>query len=449
MCFLMKGEALLKDKFFKTVRHFFPELNSWLDGIRDPRNPNKTEYEPREVLWPGLLIFSCKLGARRQSKFNFNTPEFFQNFQRLTSTAKRRICSHDTTAYLCEKLNPQELRKVLGLMAQRLIRMRALERWRLLGQYYLVALDGTGLFVFEEPHCAYCLQKRIHGRTFYYHHVLVASLVTPNGLSIPVDFEFIDNRDVDPLLKDKSEDKRKQDCELKAFYRLEPRLKALVPQLRLCLLLDALYAGQGVFDRCERNRWKFLITFKEGSMPSVFQEYESLKRLSMPQPSVAVRQGIRQECFWVNQIAYESHTLNVLECLQPTVEKGRHFCWLTNIPVTKKNYSELSNEGGRQRWKIENQGFNIEKNGGYGLEHAYSLDPIGMLNFLTLLLIAHVIAQLLEKGSLLGKAAIEALGGLRNVADRLLESLRMKRTTPAAYDRLFAAAFQIRLEDTS
>jgi hypothetical protein len=279
--------------------------------------------------------------------------------------------------------------------------------------------------------------------------VLTANLVTANGLSLPLDFEFIDNRDQDPSLKAKNEEDRKQDCELKAFYRLAPRLKALFPQLRICLLGDSLYAAGPVFDLCEHYHWKFIFTLKEGKLPSVYEEFQTLRPLSMPKPHITVHQSVEQHHTWVNDIAYQSHTLNVLECLQPGQEKGSRFLWVTNIPVTDKNCSQLTNEGGRQRWKIENQGFNTQKNGGYGLEHAYSRDPNGMLNFFALLLIGHFIAQLLEKGSLLGKAAIEALGGLYNVAHELLESLRREPTSAEAYEQLFASAFQIRLEDTS
>lgn len=32
----------------------------------------------------------------------------------------------------------------------------------------------------------------------------------------------------------------------------------------------------------------------------------------------------------------------------------------------------LTADGGRLRWKIENEGFNIQKNLGYELEHKYS-----------------------------------------------------------------------------
>ena len=86
-------------------------------------------------------------------------------------------------------------------------------------------------------------------------------------------------------------------------------------------------------------------------------------------------------------------------------------------------------EGG-QRWREENEGFNTQKNSGLNLEHAYSHTCWAAYYFL--LQIAHLLLQLVEKGSLLrhlaqeqGKrTAVELFGSLKNLAQRLLESLR-------------------------
>ena len=92
---------------------------------------------------------------------------------------------------------------------------------------------------------------------------------------------------------------------------------------------------------------------------------------------------------------------------------------------------EVATGGGRQRWCIENQGFNVQKNSGLNLEHAYS-EGEHWAAYYYLLQVAHLLLQLLEKGSLLrrlaqeqGKAsAVGLFGSLKNMAERLLESLR-------------------------
>ncbi|MHB1377718.1 MAG: hypothetical protein ACYCXB_09940 [Candidatus Humimicrobiaceae bacterium] len=81
-----------------------------------------------------------------------------------------------------------------------------------------------------------------------------AKLVTGSGLAISVETEFICN----------SDGKTKQDCELNAFYGMAKRLKKRFPQLRICLLLDSLYAAAPVMDILKEYKWKYITTFKEG-----------------------------------------------------------------------------------------------------------------------------------------------------------------------------------------
>jgi len=117
----------------------------------------------------------------------------------------------------------------------------------LLDKYFLVVMDGTGVLTFPERHCAHCLTMTHHGHTTYYHPVLEAKLVTRVGLVFSLMTEFIENPGESPT---------KQDCELKAFYRLAERLKRRFPRLPICLLLDGLFAGGPTFSRCDRYHWK-------------------------------------------------------------------------------------------------------------------------------------------------------------------------------------------------
>ncbi len=272
--------------------------------------------------------------------------------------------------------------------------------------------------------------------------MLDAKLVTPNGLSLSVATEFIENTD----------GHTKQDCELNAAKRLFKKLKNKFPQLQICLLLDALYAGKPVFDICKEYGWKYMITFKEGSMKDVFGEYTSLKKLSPENTGYYKKDEITQNYNWVNEIDYEDHKLNVLECRETKPDnKGKlattKFVWLTNFIPNESNYRIMA-EGGRCRWKIENEGYNMQKNGGYNLEHGYSYHPIAMKNYYILLQISHIVNQLMEKGSLLKSQIKTVFGSIRNVAHQLLEDLRTKVLTKDELTNLLSTPFQIRF-DTS
>lgn len=431
----MKDEKLL-EVFFVTMEHFFPRfIRQWLGKITDPRNPRMITYSLNLLLLEGLFLFVFKLGARRDINFQLATKEFRENVlgwlaaEGLKEKTLERLGHGDTVDYLLSKLDPKYLAGLPTHMVQRLIRMRALEKYRLFGKYYLVAIDGTWERKFKQEHCSQCLRmKKGVDRNgmpvyVYYHAVLEAKLVTEDGLAFSIATEFIENLRVD---ESKSFDKQKQDCELKAFYRLAEKLKKLFPQLNICLLMDGLYAGKPVFDICENNRWKYIITFKEGSMPAVYQEFEALKKLSPKDSLHREKKDVVQDYWWVNEIDYGSHKLNVLECKESASAKNCRFVWLTNFMLTHGNVEILANKGGRCRWKIENEGFNTQKTGGYGLEHAYSFNNTASKNFYFLLQIAHIINQLMEKGSLLKDKLLKLYGSIKNFSTALLNAFTSK-----------------------
>lgn len=57
-----------------------------------------------------------------------------------------------------------------------------------------------------------------------------------------------------------------------------------------------------------------------------------------------------------------------------------------------------TNETGRLRWKIENEGFNTLKNGGYGMQHKWARKSYrGLKNYYQFMQMGHLINQLMEK----------------------------------------------------
>jgi hypothetical protein len=342
----------------------------------------------------------------------------------------------DTLNYLLRGTDPQSIRELRRLAIHSLIRKRVLEPYRLRGIYYPVAIDGTWQLTFATRHCDHCLTQTHDEKTTYYHPVLEAKLALDNGLALSIGTAFIENE---------RPDVSKQDCELKAFFRLAAQLKTDFPQLRICLLLDGLYAAEPVFDLCERYHWAYLITFKEGSMPAVFAEFEALKKLAPNQTLRAHQQNRRQTFRWVNDIAYEHHRLNALECTEETPEGTKRFVWLSSWLLNAAHVEELANQGARRRWTIENQGFNVQKNGGYHLEHAYSKNNKAMKNFYLLMQIAHLFNQLMEKGSLLGDRLRVSIGSLKVLSEKLWAALTETRLNQAALRAVLARPIQIRL----
>ncbi|MBN1449375.1 MAG: hypothetical protein JW963_00015 [Anaerolineales bacterium] len=65
-----------------------------------------------------------------------------------------------------------------------------------------------------------------------------------------------------------------------------------------------------------------------------------------------------------------------------------------------------------------------------------------------MLQIAHLIFQLMEKGSLFRQAFSQGVGSLKNIAFRLLEAWRNLRLSQEAFCNLYSDHYQIRF-DTS
>jgi hypothetical protein len=425
----------------RTVAHFFPDLPEWLGEVHDRRDQDCITYGRRFLLWMGLMGFLLKLGSRRRFRFELDTPQALANLNRLSHARQETIAHSDTLNYFLGKVPVGSLPALRRKMVQRLLRMKALDHGRLLG-HFLIVVDATGQLRFNRRHCPHCLEQQHGEQTLYFHNVLEVKLVTPEGLAISLDSEFIENAQPGAS---------KQDCELKAFARLAERLKKHYPQLSLCLLFDGLYANGTVMDICQKNRWKYIITFKEGSLPALWKDYQGLLQL-LPQNRMShtTAEEVKQRFAWVEQLEHvddrkREHRVNAFQCRERRDGQGHFFAWLTNFSIHRQNVAALGNRGGRCRWKIENEGFNLQKNGGFNLEHAYSTGELEIKNFYVLLQIAHLILQLVECGNLLRQDARKLFGSLANLARRLAESIRNVLIAADAIDPLRAASIQIRL----
>jgi len=407
--------------------------------LADFRDPKRRVYPARCLVWAGILLFVFRLGARRRLRFDLSSGAGLANLNRLASTEVAEIPHPDTLAYLLRGMPPEELAEVRSRMIQDLIRSRALEKFRLRGRLYTLACDGTGVLTFHERHCDNCLTQQHGGGTIYYHNVLETKLVLPNGLALSVATQFIENTD----------GKTTQDCELAAFYRFVPQFRKRFPMLPCCLLLDGLYLNQNVLGLTKRHRLHYIITFKEGSLPTAYAEFQALHPLAPGQTLTRQIGTVKQTYRWVNGLVHEGHTFNAFECVETVPgRKPTTFFWATDLPVSKKNVVELSENGGRCRWKIENEGFNVQKNQGYDLTHVYCENETAAKNFYLLLQIAHLLVQLVEKSNLFARPVARLFGSSRAFALRLLEAFRNVALSAQALEEILAMQYQIRL-DTS
>jgi hypothetical protein len=393
------------------------DVSAAMNRLPDPRREERCRYTQAHLIWNGLLLFLMHLGSRRQMRFERLAETFTRNLAALSGQLDiDTVADPDTLAYYAERVPVSAIEQLLAWMIRRLIRMKALDPFRLLG-YFTIAIDGSQICSFEQEPWPGCPHRELsNGAVQYFAYVLDAKLVTPSGMALTLASEMLTNEG------NKLFDK--QDCELKAFPRLVEKLYAFFPRTPLCILLDSLYANQNVIRLVESKRWKYIITFKEGSMKARFPEAVSLASIQT-ENRLAVEQPDRQQQFaWAEALPVAEFSPNVLFCRdQAKTGTPRQFVWLTNFHLCRNNVEKIANQGGRLRWKVENEGFNVQKNNGYEMQHPYSEHANGFRIFYILLLMAHAITQLILHSSLI-RALSRTFGSAKNFARRLAESMR-------------------------
>ena len=183
--------------FFYTAWHFFGDFRKMFSGITDLREPKKIVYQVGDLAFAAIFMFICGLEARRQIAFLVRGGRGADQFREVFGAP---TCPHgDTLNDAFAGMDPAEFQTVLCWMVYCLIRKKALYPYRLLDRYFLIAIDGTRTLKRKKPHCDKCLTQTKNGKTTYYHMVVEAKLVTPDGFAIPVFTEFVENTGNDAL----------------------------------------------------------------------------------------------------------------------------------------------------------------------------------------------------------------------------------------------------------
>ncbi|MEI6987370.1 MAG: transposase family protein [Rhodospirillaceae bacterium] len=400
----------------RIISQQLPTMLKRLSKIADPRQIKKVKHGIASLMVYGILCFVLQISSRREANGKLTWPQIKENL--LTLFPDLKTLPHaDTLFRLLRDMgeNVQEIELALIDLVGKLIRRKKFKRF-LINNCYPIAIDGSRKVTFSGLWSEGLLQQRISGSEEngdaeyqYYIYVLEASICLHNGMVIPLMSEFLDFREGDV-------DRNKQDCETRAFHRLAERIKKAFPRLPIMLLLDGLYAQGPVMECCLNYNWQFMIVLKDGSLPTMWDEYRGLLPF---EPKNVHRQpwNERKQCFrWVNNIRYEygdnKHlTVNVVVCNEQWQEINKNaekitieskHAWLSSNPLRRENVHERCNLGGRYRWGIE-AGFLVEKHQGYQYEHSFAKDWNAMRGYHYLMRIGHLLNTLARYSSTLAK----------------------------------------------
>ena len=282
------------------------------------------------------------------------------------------------------KISTDELEKLKTHLVRALIEQKVFNKYKMFGQFYNISIDGTGVMIINEanikhfPNALFKIYNKgkENEKIVYFINVLEAKIVCSNGFCISLATEWIENPNIEY---------KKQDCELKAFKRLADKLKRDFPRLPICIVGDGLYPCKTIFKICNNNKWEWIFTFKDGNLKSVWKEVELLEKLQPENQKIVksttvqkndenklVKLDVVKIYSWITSIDYCGYKVHWCKQIEIVAGEIKHtFIYLSSIPPTTKNIEKII-ANGRLRFKIENEGFNTQKNLGYGLKHKYS-----------------------------------------------------------------------------
>ncbi|MGM9877982.1 MAG: transposase [Bacilli bacterium] len=406
-----KEEINLLNELVTIMKQYFPDLINKFEGLTDTRNQSYITYQMKVIFMVRLMGLMCEMKSMNGMTRDLNTEKAINNIAKICKVKLEEIPHCDTINDVFQNINIEELEEIRKYMITKIIRSKMVNRYRIRNRYYHIIVDGTGLATSRKKYNKNCLVKNKtdkKGQKYqeYSTYVLEAKLVVGN-MVFSIGSEFVENVNIHTIksfkkvlerkyklkgkvMKNLSIENYKQDCELKAFKRLAEKIKKAFPKLKIVISGDALYACQTVLEICKKYDWKYIIRFKEGAIPTLYKEYLKIVEND--------NECNKENYEFVTGIDYQDYKVNIIKYIEKKKDKSTEFMYMTDLPITNKNIKE-SISLGRKRWKIENEGFNIQKNGTFDIGHLYSKNAIAIKVHYILIQIAHLLRQLLEKGT--------------------------------------------------
>ena len=374
------------------------------EGLTDLRHQSYVIYKMKVIFMVRLLGLMCEIKSMHELTRDFNTDEAIKNIAQICGLELEEIPHCDTINDVFEQIKSEEIEKIIKYMITKLIRSKMLEKYKIRDKYYHIVVDGTGLATSRKKYNKNCLVKNKtdkNGKEYqeYSTYVLEAKLVV-GDMVFSIGSEFVENED---------ETIGKQDCEIKAFKRLAKKIKKEYPRLKIIIGADALYASKSIIDICKKNGWKYIIRFKEGAIPTLYKEFKTVVERE--------NESKKANYEYVTNLEYKEEKINIIKHID--TEKDIEYVYITDLAITNKNIEATINIG-RKRWKIENEGFNVQKNGTFDIGHLYSKNSTAIKVHYLLIQIAHIIRQMLEKGS---KSIKELKLKLKEISQKLKSTL--------------------------
>lgn len=381
---LIKDKNLVKE-ILKITNKYLPKLSNLISNLSDNRHKSYVTYSMKTIFMTRLFALICGITTMNEMTNKFNTEKAIKNLSSICGQDLTEVPNWQTIQDVLEELNITEIENIRKYIVVALIRSKMFDKYRYNG-YFQLLVDATGLTSLNYNLNGNCLTKTRDGKIKYYKYVLEAKLVFGN-IVVSLDSEWIENTELNT-------EKQKQDCETNAFKRMAVRIKKNYPKLNFIITGDALYATTPIINICKENKWKYIFNLKKDRLKNVYEAF---------QDNINYQNETSKENYYLStNISFNNNTFSAFRYVEITDKKTTTFNYISNLNVSNNNIDKIVAMG-RRRWKIENEGFNEQKNGTFCISHLCSRNENALKIHYYFIQIAHIIRQLLEYGSLLVK----------------------------------------------
>lgn len=404
----LKKDKSLVCSLYNIIDKYLPRLFIMFEELSDARQKGKVTYSMKTICVTRLFGLLCGISSMNALTNKFNNDYTINNLSKIINENLSDLPHYDTINDVFDDLKIDELRKIQKYIVNSLIRSKMFDKFRYNGKFQLL-IDGTGLVSFNYPHCDHCLVKsHSDGHKTYEHQVLEAKLVFDKFV-LSLDSEFIENPDPSVI------NLKKQDCEMNAFKRMAKRIKKNFPKLKFIITGDALYASGPFIQLCLDNKWDYIFRLKSDKLQTVNRDFDGIIKINTG--------SIHENYYLVKNYEYNNYTFNIIRYIENAPPNKNNndkiFTFITSLNTNDNNIKTII-QMGRRRWKIENQGFNNQKNFYFNITHMCSLDYNAMKAHYLFCQFAHTIRQLLD----LGSKIIDALQGkIKEISFNILTEL--------------------------
>jgi hypothetical protein len=389
--------------------------------IPDFRQEGKVKHGVHDVLMSGFAMMFYQDSSLLQFQQRLQEAIHKNNLQTLFQVES--IPKDSQMREVIDEVESQELEPLFEDFFRPLQRGKHLEGYRVLRDFHVISVDGSGYFSSDKIHCSGCLKRETKkGKIGYEHKIVQAALMHP------------DKRQVFPLAPEEvknTDGQDKQDCEVEAGKRLVRKIRRSHGKLKIIIVGDSLYSKQPFMEELAEERMRYVLVVKEEDHKLLMEwvnEQRQLKEVSRLE--VKDKKGRLHIYEWINEVPLNGNknTLWVNYFEYWLVVGGKvtyHNSWVTDFTVGEGNVGELVRIG-RCRWKIENETFNTLKNQGYHIEHNFGHGEKHLsINFLLLNLLAFFMHQIFELTDSLYQECRRAFGSRRNLWDHLRSSIHI------------------------